>query len=502
MKEKRIEKEIKKAQKKGIYNPKLKLGIVGLILVIGTVIGVSYAYYTDKSTTVLTISGTVSKKIKVTVTSSGNGTVSSSPKTVDYGTQATFTVQPNEGYQYKAVTCKEDGGAQGDVTETDEANYTESTNTLTVTPKTSQNVTCTVEFERVRTLKEIAEEIKGKAKSTSPNSTDFYNGCPTSTNDSCSGVYSMTDYQYTSSSLNYGSPGGISYYFRGEADNYVKFGRGTTLENTTLQDLIWRIVRINGDGSIRLVLDSDIGTSEFNTMFNAGKYVGYTYGNKEPCTNASPCTSEYSNGQFSSNNTGTSSIIKSKLEEWYIDNLKAYNNYITYGTYCNDTSFGSGSETGTLYYGAYERLQNGSQVAPQLTCPDPTTNYSISTPSESSEHTGTGYRTYGGVYKLKIGLLSADEIVLAGFKPTTRSPYVTKSNYLYYTGSSDGYFWSSSPFFSDTSLAYGFYGGLGSRSLYSDSVDDLNGARPVINLKTEGLNATGEGTKESPFIIK
>ncbi len=76
----------KKAQKKGIYNPKLKLGIIGLILVIG----VSYAYYTKTATNTLTINATVSKKIKVTVNSGGNGTVSSSPQTVDYGTQATF----------------------------------------------------------------------------------------------------------------------------------------------------------------------------------------------------------------------------------------------------------------------------------------------------------------------------------------------------------------------------------------------------------------------------
>ena len=73
-KEKRkLEKEIKKAQKKGIYNPKIKLGIVGLILVIGTVIGVSYAYFEEQSTTVLIINAKVSKKITINVKATNDG---------------------------------------------------------------------------------------------------------------------------------------------------------------------------------------------------------------------------------------------------------------------------------------------------------------------------------------------------------------------------------------------------------------------------------------------
>ena len=497
MKEKRIEKEIKKAQKKGIYNPKLKLGIVGLILVIGTVIGVSYAYYTDKSTTVLTISGTVSKKIKVTVTSSGNGTVSSSPKTVDYGTQATFTVSPNAGYQYKAVTCKDT--TNQDVTSKVTSSYNKSNNTLTLTPRTINDVTCTVEFERVRSLEEIKADIIRTAKDISPN---FSTGCPTSTDSSCSGVYKMDDYS-NSTSLNYNNPGGTSYYFRGKVDNnYVKFGK----DSSTQKDLIWRIVRVNGDGSIRLVLDSEIGTSEFNTEYRGYKYVGYTYDNGTPCTNASPCKSvdiatNVEEQIGTTDHGGTNSTIKKYLEKWYYDNLRSYDSYITYGTYCNDTSYGSGSETsGYLYYGAYQRLRaSSSSVTPKLTCPDPTVNGNIS--SDVAEVNGKQYRTYGGVYKLKIGLLSGDEIVLAGFKPKSSSPYPTESNYLYYTNSSSNYFWSSSPDYSYTSDAYGFFGYLDRRNLSYYNVYNAFGVRPVINLSTSGLKATGDGTKNSPFVI-
>lgn len=77
---------------------------------------------------------------------------------------------------------------------------------------------------------------------------------------------------------------GTSYYFRGNVtNNYVKFG-----------GFYWRILRINGDGTIRLVYDgtsahnnnessSDriIGNSKYNSSANDNAYVGYMYGRQE-----------------------------------------------------------------------------------------------------------------------------------------------------------------------------------------------------------------------------
>ena len=74
---------------------------------------------------------------------------------------------------------------------------------------------------------------------------------------------------------------GTSYYYRGNVtNNYVKFA-----------DKYWRIVRINGDGSIRMIYDgtsahengeaSDdriIGKSAFNEKYDDNAYVGYMYG--------------------------------------------------------------------------------------------------------------------------------------------------------------------------------------------------------------------------------
>ncbi len=85
------------------------------------------------------------------------------------------------------------------------------------------------------------------------------------------GVYKVEDGMY----------GGYSYYWRGAVtNNYVKFG-----------GFCWRIIRINGDGSMRLIYDgatchangtstSDsiaVASTAYNTSYNNSSYVGWTY---------------------------------------------------------------------------------------------------------------------------------------------------------------------------------------------------------------------------------
>ena len=115
---------------------------------------------------------------------------------------------------------------------------------------------------------------------------------------------------------------GTSYYYRGNVtNNYVKFA-----------DKYWRIVRINGDGTVRVIYDGtsahtngessadrQIGTSAFNYYWkndnvqeatNSNVYydnasVGYMYGNRDTITEAT----EYSSSA-SFTNTSTYYIAK------------------------------------------------------------------------------------------------------------------------------------------------------------------------------------------------
>ncbi len=255
--------------------------------------------------------------------------------------------------------------------------------------------------------------------------------------DETSGLYQMEDEE------------GMSYYFRGIIDNnYVSFA-----------GKLWRIVRVNGDGSIRMITEEKVGNSAFNTTYQGYQYVGYTYNNSHNCTSDNPC-----NGT-----EGTASTMKTYLDNWYNTNLKSYEDKIATADYCNDTSYRLSDDW--RYYGAYDRI-TGSAVNPVLSCVDTTVNY-------------------GGKYNLKIGLLSTDEIALSGY---ARSSNKTNS-YLQKSSS----WWSFSPNYSSTNRAYVF--NANSNYLIYYITYDSGGVRPVINLKADTLITSGNGTASNPYVV-
>ena len=230
---------------------------------------------------------------------------------------------------------------------------------------------------------------------------------------------------------------GYTYYFRGAVtNNYVKFAGKT-----------WRIVRINGDGTIRLILHGNIAYKKFKSP-DAGnaQYVGYTY-------------------------NGTDSEIKTYLENtWYNSNLSDYDEYIAESTFCNDTITASTSGSFT-YYGARERLKTNK------------------TPSFKCNNTD---KSYGGMYKLKIGLITADEVAFAGGKfSTTNSSYYLNLGYNY---------WTMSPYHSSSSSNNMFYVSS-SGSLLNYSVSSSLYVVPVINLKYNTIITSGTGTSTDPYKV-
>ena len=259
-------------------------------------------------------------------------------------------------------------------------------------------------------------------------------------------------------------------------NNYVQFA-----------GFYWRIIRINGDGSIRLLYagttkdatgtNAQIGTRQFNTQRNLPLNVGYMYGN------TSGTTSDEVNA-----NTNDSTI-KSYLDNWYSTNLSEYANYIADSGFCNDRTLSTRSNNGngvqtnvTTYYAAYDRYW--TNYNPTLTCPDASND--LFTVSETD---GNQALTY------PIGLITIDELMLAG----ARNGYVNK---LYYPFS--GYtYWTMSPlnFSSNRTAAYEF--GLGSGGVASSYwVTSTYGVRPVINLRSDVQISGGIGTQNNPFVIK
>ena len=286
---------------------------------------------------------------------------------------------------------------------------------------------------------------------------------------------------------------GTSYYFRGAVkNNYVQFA-----------NKCWRIVRINGDGSVKLVLHNDNTsnasspcassnnsttaafarysgssyTSVFNSNYNDNAYIGFMYG----ATGASDYASTHAN-------TNKSDILKN-LETWYTNNLTSYESKLADTIWCNDKSTvsgGLGYGTNATDYGAYNRLASTKQ--PTLKCPNDNNGGKLSKFTVDDTKNGNGNLTY------KIGLLTADEIAFAGSIAYTynRSTYLQEN-----TGTT--WWWSLSPNVFVGSVARVWF--VISGSLDNGGVVGGNGLRPVISL-ISSTNVTGDGTSENPYVVE
>ena len=275
---------------------------------------------------------------------------------------------------------------------------------------------------------------------------------------------------------------GKSYYFRGAVtNNYVEFA-----------NKCWRIVRVGGDGSVKLILHNDNTTgvanpcdaannsasaafarysgekytSEFNTNYDDNAYVGFKYGTVG--------ASDYASAHANINN----STILTNLETWYTNNLKTYESVIADTVWCNDKSVSSGLGYGTndTDYGATQRL--------------------VST-NGSAGGTGPSLKCNGELSKItsKVGLITADELAYAGYA------YRLKNSTTYLQeNATDTYWWSLSPnnFGGDSAFVWNVSGSGG--YFGNDNVYNTHGVRPSISLKST-TNVTGEGTSSTPYII-
>ena len=288
---------------------------------------------------------------------------------------------------------------------------------------------------------------------------------------------------------------GTSYYFRGAVtNNYVQFA-----------NKCWRIVRVGGDGSVKLILHNDNTAgaanpcdaannsasaafarysgetykSAFNSRYNDNAYVGFKYG--------TPSSSTYEATHANTNN----STILTNLETWYNNNLKTYADAIADTEWCNDktnvtdTTYnpwnmsnvnGLGYGTNKTYYGATQRLVSKSN---------------------SAGGTGPSLKCTGELSKItsKVGLITADELAFAGYAWNIGNT----TTYLQ-ENATDTYWWSLSPsnFVGSSAGVWSVRGSSGRFDCIS--VGGAGGVRPSISLKST-TNVTGEGTSSSPFII-
>ena len=325
----------------------------------------------------------------------------------------------------------------------------------------TSNTTCNINVSYMKLYDKLLAD-----KTTRPGArTDF---STVLTNDNTKTLYTSTE------------NGTTVYYFAGNAtDNWVKFGK-----NASNQDLYWRIIRTNSDGSVRLLYhgtsttatDAYIGTSAFNSSYDNIAYVSYMYGSLGSVENA----------RANTNN----STIKTAIDNWYATNLNTnYGKYIsTTAVYCNDRTYTiSGSNT---LFGAYTRLRTNK--TPTYDCTDTNDKFTVDT------------STGNGKLKYPIALMTADEVSFAGGLLVTNAPtwyYYNSAN-----GSSTGtnWWWSLSPDYWNGSYAYVFFvnGSSNPGYLSNINVNYTNGVRPAISLKSCIKYSTGDGSAGTPYTIE
>ena len=276
---------------------------------------------------------------------------------------------------------------------------------------------------------------------------------------------------------------GDSYYFRGAVDNnWVKFGK-----DSSGKDIYWRIIRINGDGSIRMIYTgttaptestkvvmtgtgTDIGTSTFNSSRDKAEYVGYMY----------------TDGQQHGNSE--SSEIKNTIDNWYagttLETDSTTKNLVADQIFCNDRSPSSTqtkawTSTGADYfYGAYGRLSNKTPI---LTGPAASDKFTV------NESNGNGALTY------PVGLITMDEIAMAGGVYGSGN---SNSSYYLYTNQ---YYWVGSPIGFDRGNSRELFVNDGG-SLYDGLVNYDYGVRGVVSLSSEA-KLSGNGTYNDVYTV-
>lgn len=228
-------------------------------------------------------------------------------------------------------------------------------------------------------------------------------------------------------------------------DNYVSFG-----------GYVWRILQIDSNGNLRLIMDNVINTTS-------------TY------RSSSSATSESAAQELLSY---TNSDVKTVLDSWYNTNLSSYSDKIVKSKFCVDltsyTRTSSGTSSSVYYFQSYENIgKDSSNYSPNLACPS---NYII---------------------EENIGLISAEEVVWAGGKFVT-----SNTNYFLYNSSITSSYWTLSPAYYDPNLQNANVFIMNSDGTLTDWESGLLtnnfGIRPVITINGN-FEMSGDGTKSNPY---
>ena len=284
--------------------------------------------------------------------------------------------------------------------------------------------------------------------------------------------------------------------------------------------MYWRIIRINEDGSVRLIYAGNSSSTASNiTIKNIGGTAYFNYLYEGSVTNYGQGMYMYGNINVSNfrralpdlRKNNNSSVVKNSLDNWYNSFLqKDFDKYISKtAVYCNDRSQSTDVYLSSNESYVYAASVRSDSATPTLQCGGTGTGELYETSQATEDKFSVSTASGGnGVLTYPVALITADEVVFAG----------GKSNYGIYSGDShwlkDYGGWTMSPLnpgkpgettTNDAAKVISFNNGALKTSLSSNlrlpSSWEDNKLNPVISIKSCVKYSSGNGTSTNPYIV-
>ena len=284
---------------------------------------------------------------------------------------------------------------------------------------------------------------------------------------------------------------GDSYYYRGNVvDNFVNYA-----------GMCWRIVRIQGDGSIKLILASELSCSDTNVTTTSGyatdgaagvqgTKLSATYGYKNVVVGSKTYKiDDYINSAADATNNARTKLntwLERKItkdtdkallkdENWCIGDRTTAYDYSTYAlkTETAEELINAGT---SFYYSAGKRIWNTK--TPTLKC------------DGNKEKDGE-------IDTNKVGMLTQDEVAFAGATGSSNSTYYLNKN------ATSNWWWALSPSgFSVGGSRVDSFNVYDLGYLYYDRVYSTNGSlRVAVSLTSSTKIISGDGTVNNAYTV-
>ena len=300
----------------------------------------------------------------------------------------------------------------------------------------------------------------------------------------------------------------VYYYSGATTNNWVKFGKYVVADSeynlwSANDDMYWRIIRTNEDGSVRLLYagtspestNGYIGSSNYNNSSNLTINIGYMYGEE---------------GSLENNRLNTnSSVVKTYIDTWYQYNLlNNYDKYISKSAiYCNDRSI-RGNNSFSEWERANQIFRPGITFS-SYKCGVDSSNNLLETASVADKFSSSTIGGGNGLLTYPIALLTVDEINFAGGITGTDNDKLFLSTNSLGTNITEQNWWTLTP---SAHLNQGgaywvlYYTGGVNGMISTDSNSPKGNAfslavRPVISIDKCAIVKSGDGSPSNPYEI-